>query len=131
MEARTELHWWINEIENWNGNSILPQTPDMAIETDASLLGRGASMGSTTTGGLWPQDERLQHINVLELKGGAFAVKAFTKGLRSIHVRLRMDNTIAIAYLNHMGGMRSQSLAQCMCIVIMAMVFAEGYNHLS
>ena len=58
-------------------------------------------------------------------------MKVFAKGLRNIHVRLRMDNTIAIAYLNHMGGMRSQSLAQCMCIVIMAMVFAEGYNHLS
>ena len=34
-------------MEDWNGKCILPQAPDMVIETDASLLGWGASMGST------------------------------------------------------------------------------------
>lgn len=61
MEARMELQWWIMEMEDWNGKSILPQTPDMVIETDASLLGWGASMGSATTGGLPCETENGQH----------------------------------------------------------------------
>ena len=113
MESKVELQWWISEMEDWNGKSVLPQTPDMVIETDASLLGWGASMDSTATGGLWSEDERSHHINRLELKGSAFAVKAFAKERSNIHLRLRMDNTTAIAYVNHMGGTISQSLAQC------------------
>ena len=112
MEAKTDLQWWITEMEVWNGKSILPQILDMVMETDASLLGWDAAMVSTTTGGLWSENERSHHINLLELRGGVFAVKTFTNGMSNIHVRVKMDNTTAIAYLNHMGNTRSQSLAQ-------------------
>ena len=50
--------------------------------------------------GLWSQNERRLHINCLELLAGAFAVKCFTKNQICLHVRLRLDNTTAIAYLN-------------------------------
>ena len=51
-EAREELQWWLEEMENWNGKTILPQAPDMVIDTDASLLEWGACMKGTATGGL-------------------------------------------------------------------------------
>ena len=70
----------------------------MVIETDASLLGWGALMGSTMTGGLWSENQRSHHINLLKLKGGTF-----TKGMSNIHVRLNNTTTIAYMYLNHMG----------------------------
>lgn len=110
--AEEELQWWIKEVHRWNGKPITTPPPDMIIETDASLLGWGAWMGMST-GGLWTEAERKHHINVLELKGGAFAVKALARDKSNIHIRLRMDNTSAVAYLNHLGGTRSQSLAQC------------------
>ena len=47
--------------------------------------------------------------------GRAFAIRIFTKGRQNIHVRLRMYNTTAIAYVNHMGGTKSQSLSQAAC----------------
>ena len=66
------------------------------------------------TGGLWSSQEQ-QHINVLELKAGMFAVQAFTKDKQNVHVHLRMDNTSALAYVNRMGGTRSPSLTRVAC----------------
>ncbi len=114
-EAKQELQWWIQEIRHWNGKAVSQPTPDMVIETDASMLGWGAAHRDLTTGGLWSQEERSHHINHLELMGGAFALRTFAKSKRDVHVRLRMDNTSAIAYINHMGGTRSQSLARSAC----------------
>ena len=66
-------------------------------------------------GGLWSEEKRTHHINRLELAGGALATKTFTKGRKNIHVLLRMDNTTGIAYINRMGGTRSQTLSQAGC----------------
>ena len=110
--AKQDLQWWIREVKKWNGRRILTETPDLVIDSDASLLGWGATTSSLATGGLWSPTERLSHINLLELTAGAFAVKTFTKGKPDpLHVRLRMDNTTAVTYLNHMGGTQSQTLA--------------------
>ena len=68
-----------------------------------------------STGGLWSEKERTHHINLLELAGGALATKTFTKGRKNIHFLLRTDNTTAIAYINRMGGTRSQTLSQAAC----------------
>ena len=43
---------------------------------------------------------QLEHINLLELTAGVFAVKAFTKDRRNVHVHLRMDNTSALTYVS-------------------------------
>ena len=56
-----------------------------------------------TTGGLWSQMEKKLHINCLELLAGSFAVKSFTKDHLCVHVRLRMDNVSAVAYINRLG----------------------------
>ena len=55
--------------------------------------------------------ERTLHINCLELLAGSFAVKSFAKGRLCAHVRLRMDNTSAVAYVNRLGGTRSLVLS--------------------
>ena len=40
-----ELEWWVREVRHWNGRPIQAPQPDLVIETDASLLGWGASSG--------------------------------------------------------------------------------------
>ena len=84
--AREELTWWQNSLENWNGKAMLEPTPDMIAETDASLLGWGAVSEGVRTGGLWSEGERMHHINLLELTAGAFAVKTFARHRRNIHM---------------------------------------------
>jgi len=110
-----ELRWWKNQLTAWNGKDIILPAPTLVIETDASLRGWGAVCGGVRTGGLWSQLEQQKHINVLELTAGMFAVQAFVKDKRDIHVHLRMDNTSALAYVTRMGGTRSPQLIQVAC----------------
>ena len=102
--AQQELVWWRDHLTAWNGKSLLRKQEDLIIETDASNLGWGASCKGVQTGGLWSSQERLYHINCLELIAGGFAIKSFCKNKTSIQVKLLMDNTTAIAYINRMGG---------------------------
>jgi len=113
--AIQDLQWWRDHLATGNGREIIQPPPDLVIETDASLTGWGAVCQGIRTGGLWSVQEQQQHINVLELKAGMFAVQAFTKDQQGIHVHLRMDNTSALAYIRRMGGTRSQNLMRVTC----------------
>ena len=50
------------------------------------------------------------HINVLELKATFLAIQAFLKNQSNLAVKLRLDNTTAVTYVNNQGGTRSPSL---------------------
>lgn len=76
----------------------------MTIFSDASLIGWGVSCGGSKTHGHWSASEKLHHINYLELLAAFFGLKCFAKDLREYNILLRIDNTIAIAYINRMGG---------------------------
>lgn len=64
-------------------------------------------------GGVWNEEEqslaRNNEINVLELKAALLALKAFCSKIRECHVHMKIDNTTAVAYLNHMGGTKSEA----------------------
>lgn len=71
----------------------------------------GATNGSIHIGGRRKKHEKLQFsgnsINYLELLAAYFALKSFCKAENNIHVRLRIDNTTSVAYINNMGGIKS------------------------
>ena len=71
----------------------------ITVYRDISLEGYGASMGNISTGWVWPPDEKLMHINVLELKATLLAPKSFAK---AGHKQYRSDNTIAIHCIKKM-----------------------------
>ena len=72
--------------------------------------GLGAVCNGTTTQGLWSPSEKLNHINVLELKAAMFAVMEFAKNLSQIHIHLRLDNLASVAQINpgHIDCSKSQ-----------------------
>ena len=80
------------------------QTPDMVIESDASLIGWGATSGGVDTGGRWNTQEKHWHINCLEIQAANLAVRTFVKNRQNMSVLLLLDNTTAVAYINHLGG---------------------------
>ena len=84
MECRNDLQWWIDQLLIWNGRSLISSAPDLIITTDASLKGWG-----------------------LHVKAALFALRAFSKSRRKLHVHLQMDNRTAVAYPLKMGGTRS------------------------
>ena len=97
-------------MSNWNGKSILTIEPEMAVESDASNQGWGASCQGTSTGGPWSAQERTWHINCLELLAATLALKTFAKDKRGVSVLLKIDNTTAVAYINNHGGTVSKEL---------------------
>ena len=62
-----------------------------------------------SAGGQWLPHEKLFHINYLELKAAFFALQAFRNRLKNKHVRLLLDNSTAVACINHMGTSHSET----------------------
>ena len=92
------------------GRACWPDNPVM--ETDASMLGWGVVCSGIRTGGLWSEAKCHRHINYLELLAVTFAVKAFTKKKKNLHILLKMDNRTAVFYVNRMGGTWSHLMSQ-------------------
>ena len=59
------------------GCPLHPQKHSTLIFTDASSQGWGAHLENMTVSGNWTDQEKLLHINVLELKAVFLALKAF------------------------------------------------------
>ena len=71
----------------------------------------GATCQNTSTGGSWTRQERMSHINILELKAGFLAFQTFAVRFSNCHILLLIDNTMAIAYINHKGGTHCLALS--------------------
>ena len=75
---------------------------------------------------MWSLEERKFHINHLKLLAGSFAVQAFTKDKRNIHVHLQMDDSTAHFYVSKVGGTRSSSLMHGSSLSPMAVVCEQS-----
>ncbi len=112
-EARQDLIWW-TEYSFREGRPLRWPQQALTIESDASKRGWGAhsTHQDQTTGGIWNREEATHHINWLELKAAFLGLQTFAQNLSNVHIHLLMDNTVAIAYLNRLGGTRSYALCQ-------------------
>ena len=100
-----EIEWWINNVKNYNGKVIRPQSPNVYLYTDASLKGWGAAIEKGEhTQGRWNYEESRLHINLLELKAIYFALLALCKSYENIHICIRSDSSTAVTYINRRGG---------------------------
>ena len=111
-EAYQDLEWWVDQMSSYNSRQIMPKQAEVHLESDASKKGWGAYCRTTQerTGGLWSLQDQKAHINVLELQAAFLTIQSFLKTKRNIHVLIYLDNTVAVQYINHMGGTRSQAL---------------------
>jgi hypothetical protein len=110
-----DLLWWMSpEIHQFNKSPLNLPPFDMVIHTDASTQGWGAHCQGVLTGGRWNSQEACHHINILELEAALLAIKSFlpSQPRTPQHIRLLMDNSTAVAYVNRRGGTRSSMLAK-------------------
>ena len=107
-QAKEELDWWIENIDSAY-NVIEQNDPSITITSDASKIGWGCACDQEKSGGVWLPEEREFHINYLELKAAWFALKSFATQVKGKHVRLMLDNTTAVACINHMGTSHSDT----------------------
>ena len=59
-----KLTSWIQHIRDWNSQSLLNQSPDCVIQTEAPQQGWGACMSKVCTGGSWSLSKQNLHINL-------------------------------------------------------------------
>ena len=81
-------------------NDIIVSKPSIEIKTDASLNGWRAVMSSSSTGGLFSEEETQDHINVLELKTILFGLKPLVRHILLAHIKIPYDNSTAVACIS-------------------------------
>ncbi|GFN87753.1 hypothetical protein PoB_001425900 [Plakobranchus ocellatus] len=105
-EAICDLQWWLCEGLLSN-KSLIMSKPKAVIKTDASSYAWGAVMNHVTTHGMWSDSEKKDHINTLELRAAMLGIQSLCQKLSNCSLRVEMDNTTAVAYINNMGGTHS------------------------
>ena len=105
--TKSDTRWWKENVNHLN-NDFIVLNPDKYIITGASSYGWGAVMDSNSTGGLFSISEMKAHINVLELKAILLGLKALTKGLTKVYIKVLTGNSTAVACINKFGNTRSQ-----------------------
>ncbi len=70
------------------------------------IIGLGLSLQWRHGWDPWTRSDSSKHINELELLGALFALESFLDDVRDISVRLFLDNTTAVCYINKNGGTR-------------------------
>ena len=103
---RSELVWWKHNVKNSFQDLVIPK-PDITIFADASETGWGIADGYNPSGGQWSQHE-IMHTNVLELKAAFIGIRTYCHNRSYKYIRVMSDNSVAIAYINNTGGIKSK-----------------------
>ena len=98
-EALEGLKWWRDHLSAWNGRAILQSPPQLTIKTDTSTKGWGVCCGSFQTRDLWSQSTE-SRTSSRQVRPEIFSIR----NKYNIHIKLMIDKTTAISYINKMGG---------------------------
>ena len=90
---------------------ICTPQPDILISTDSSDFTWGAIQNQAKIQGLWRDSQLGWRINIKELMAAFVALQLSVPNCWNVHVQLSLDNTTAVAYLNHQGGTKSVQLS--------------------
>lgn len=104
-EACKDLEWWIENTPIAHKEILHPE-PSVTIQSDSSGSAWGGIYKDKRTGGPWSAEEKEMHINEKELLAAFFTLKCFCGDMTDCHIRLEIDNTTAVAYVNNQGGRR-------------------------
>ena len=70
----------------------------------------GAHLLDQNVSGVWSAQEKLLHINLLEMKALFLALQAFQEDVAGHHVTAMCNNSTVVAYVNKQGGTVSRPL---------------------
>ena len=103
-EARRDLSWWMVKDHLLTGVRFGAPAPDLHLHSDASSSGWGAHLLDQNVSGVWSDQEKLLHINLLEMKALFLGLQAFQEDVSGHHVTAMCDNSTVVAYVNKQGG---------------------------
>ncbi len=102
--AREDLQFWAETVMSLPPRALVLPPTSVAVDTDASLTGWGASCGNQVVNGYWDTETAARHINYLELRCVYLMLTAWQHRLRGETVRLRTDSAVTLSYLSKPGG---------------------------
>lgn len=108
-EIKEDISWWKVSIAK-SFVSLEQQDFLITIFTDASDDGWGAHDDWKSVSGPWRDEEASRHINYRELLAVKLGLCKLAKNSSNGQVLLRVDNTVAISYINRMGGTHAPEL---------------------
>ena len=103
-EARRDLSWWMVKDHLLTGVRFGTPAPDLHLYSDASSSGWGVHLLDQNVSGVWSDQEKLLHINLLEMKALFLDLQAFREDVMGHHVTAMCDNSTVVAYVNKQGG---------------------------
>ena len=109
-EVRRDLSWWMVRDHLLTGVRFGTPAPDLHLYSDASCSGWGAHLLDQHVSGVWSDQEKLLHINLLEMKALFLSFQAFREDVIGHHVTAMCDNSTVMAYINKQGGTVSWAL---------------------
>ena len=109
-EVRRDLSWWKVRDHLLTGVRFGTPAPDLHLYSDASCSRWGAHLLDQHVSGVWPDQEKLLHSNLLEMKALFLGLKAFREDVIGHHVTAMCDNSTVVAYVNKQGGTVSRAL---------------------
>ena len=101
------LDWWQNPTNVMRGADLHPKDHSIQLFTDASNEGWGAHLDQSSTKGLWSDQEKRLHLNILELKTVYLALRSFKDHCQNQTVLVAMENSTVVAYINKHGDVHS------------------------
>ena len=102
-EARRDLSWWMVKDHLLTGVRFEAPASDLHLYSDASSSGWGAHLLDQNVSGVWSDQEKLLHINLLEMKSVFLGLQAFQEDVSGHHVTAMCDNSTVVAYVNKRG----------------------------
>lgn len=102
---KVDFSWWEQHVMT-SRNPIRSGQYSLEIFSDASMSGWGVMCNGERSHGFWDAAESQCHINLLELKAAYIGLKYFARAVTNAEILLRIDNTVAISYINRMGGIQ-------------------------
>ena len=109
-EVKRDLSWWMVRDHLLTGVRFGTPAPDLHLYSDASCSGWGAHLLDQHVSGVWSDQEKLLHINLLEMKALFLGLQAFREDVIGHHVTAMCDNSTVVAYVNKQGGTVSRAL---------------------
>ena len=110
LEVRRDLSWWMVRDHLLVGVRFGTPAPDLHLYSDASCSGWSAHLLDQHVSGVWSDQEKLLHINLLEMKALFLGLQAFQEEVIGHHVTAMCDNMTVVAYVNKQGGTVSRAL---------------------
>ena len=112
LEVRRDLSWWMVRDHLLTGVRFGTPAPDLHQYSDASCSGWGAHLLDQHVSGVWSDQEKLLHINLLEMKALFLGLQAFRE-MSSVITLQRCTTTRQSWRTSTSKGARIPGLCAC------------------